>query len=273
MPNPLSRSAARLSTAAGAIGLLAAPGCAHLGSPSGARAVEVARENVCGAPGSDTDRACSVREHGRVRGGYRVVVDRRPPAGNDRVAVTLGRNGRTQVETLDSLAQPRQPAAAQEGSAAVDAAIYTAALAHLGYGQADRKVLVVDSTMDMRGDASRFMSVPDDVRAGFTAANEHRRELPRGAFPAERFRVVPNDHMAGLPRSDPGAYWTAFRERYPGYAGVIRLSGIGRSADGSRAAVYVTYGCGALCGAGHLVTLRNDGGSWRVVEAKMLWVS
>ena len=189
------------------------------------------------------------------------------------MAVTLGRNARTQVETIDSVAQRPQPAAALEGSAAIDAAIYTAALAHLGFGQPDRKVLVVDSTMDIRGDAPRSTSVPDDLRAGFTAANEHRRELPRGAFPAERYRVVPNDHMAGLPRSDPGAYWTAFRERYPGYSGVIRLSGIGRSVDGSRAAVYVTYGCGGLCGAGHLVTLRNDGGSWRVVEARMLWVS
>ncbi|HEX8319275.1 hypothetical protein [Longimicrobium sp.] len=272
MPNPVYRSATRLSTATAAISLLAASGCAHLGPPSGARAVEVARRNVCGAPGSETDRGCSVQEHERVRGGYRVVVDRRPPAGNDRVAVTLGGNGRIQVETLDSVAQPPRPGAAKEASAAIGTAIYTAALAHLGFGQGDRMVLVVDST-SILGDSPLSTSVPDDVRAGFRAANEHRRELPRGAFPAERYRLVPNDHMPGLPRSGAGAYWTAFRERYPGYSGVIRLSSIGRSADGSRAAVYVTYGCGGLCGAGRLVTLRNDGGSWRVVEARTLWVS
>lgn len=273
MPETRRHPAPRLSTAAAAISLLAASGCAHLGPPSGTRAVEVARRNVCGAPGSETDRGCSVHEHERVRGGYRVVVDRRPPAGNDRVAVTLGGNGRIRVETLDGVAQPPRPGAAEAASAASDAAIYTAALAHLGFGEAGRKVLVVDSTMDIRGDTPLLTSLPDDVRAGFRAANEHRRELPRGAFPAERYRVVPNDHMPGLPRSGAGAYWAAFRERYPGYSGVIRLSSIGRSADGSRAAVYVTYGCGGLCGAGRLVTLQNDGGSWRVVEARTLWVS
>ena len=106
MSATLRHSACRRFSAFVVVGLLAASGCAHLGPPTGTRAVEVARRSVCGAPGSETDRACSVREHGRVRGGYRVVVDRRPPAGNDRVGVTLGRNGRIQVETIDTVAHP-----------------------------------------------------------------------------------------------------------------------------------------------------------------------
>lgn len=69
-----------------------------------ARAVAIARRNVCGAPGSATDAACVVRSYERTGGRYVIVVDRHPPAGSDRLAVTLRDNGmRAEVTPLDSV--------------------------------------------------------------------------------------------------------------------------------------------------------------------------
>jgi hypothetical protein len=112
--------------------------------------------------------------------------------------------------------------------------------------------------------------MPEEVRASFIAANTRLHELRRQGFAPDRYRrsramlwlvyLARTQAPTGLPSASG----------IQGIRGVARLSSIGRSADGSRAAVYVTHGCGKLCGLGHLVTLRRDGSPWRVVEAKML---
>ena len=64
-----------------------------------ARAVAIAQRNVCGAP--TTDSTCVVRGYEQTGGRFVIVLDRRPPAGNDRVAVTLRDNGmRVSVEPI-----------------------------------------------------------------------------------------------------------------------------------------------------------------------------
>lgn len=64
-------------------------GCATL-HPAGRRgAVETALQNVCGSPRATLDSTCVVRDVIRVSHGYQVVIDRHPPAGNDRVAVVV----------------------------------------------------------------------------------------------------------------------------------------------------------------------------------------
>ncbi len=61
-------------------------GCASLTQRS---AVETALHNVCGSRHASADSTCRVRAVTRAPHGYRVVVDRQPPAGNDRVAVLV----------------------------------------------------------------------------------------------------------------------------------------------------------------------------------------
>ena len=76
-----------------ALALAGTGACASLRPMGGPDAVAIARRNVCGAPGTVPDSACVARSTMPIRGGYRVVVDRRPPAGNDRVAVDVRRGG------------------------------------------------------------------------------------------------------------------------------------------------------------------------------------
>lgn len=75
--------------------------CATLRSGSPDSAVRVARQSVCGAPGSATDAACTVRGVERVGRRHRVLIDRQPPAGNDRLAVIVSR-GRVEVAQRDT---------------------------------------------------------------------------------------------------------------------------------------------------------------------------
>jgi hypothetical protein len=62
-------------------------GCATMGHVSQSDAIHYARNDVCGAQASDS--SCVVRSVERTEQGYRIVIDRRPPAGQDRVAVNV----------------------------------------------------------------------------------------------------------------------------------------------------------------------------------------
>jgi hypothetical protein len=61
-----------------------------------ASAVAVAQQNVCGAVLSG-DTTCVVRGYTHSGGRFQILLDRRPPAGNDRVLVIVRDNG-SQIE-------------------------------------------------------------------------------------------------------------------------------------------------------------------------------
>ena len=85
------------------VAVFALAGCASVRPLTRARAVEAAQRNVCGAPYAGRDSTCAVRSAEQIRGGYRVVLDRRPPAGNDRLAIEVRRGGdQIDVFPLDS---------------------------------------------------------------------------------------------------------------------------------------------------------------------------
>jgi hypothetical protein len=81
--------------------------CAH-GAAAERRAVGVALRGVCGRPSPGRDTSCAVRGAEKVRGGYRVRIDRRPPAGNDRLAIVV-RGQRIDISPLDSAPAASRP--------------------------------------------------------------------------------------------------------------------------------------------------------------------
>lgn len=82
--------------------VIAAAGLSPLDS---ARAVAIAQRNLCGGA---SDTTCPVREYRQVGGRYIITLDRRPPAGNDRVVVTLRDHGTT-IEAAEADSVARKP--------------------------------------------------------------------------------------------------------------------------------------------------------------------
>ncbi len=85
--------------------------------------------------------------------------------------------------------------------------------------------------------------------------------------------LVPRESLRTLPREDPDKYWDAFYKRYPGSSGSISFSAIGYGANGNTALLMVDQGCGSLCGAGHNVVVKREGGRWRIITFQQTWVS
>ena len=79
--------------------------------------------------------------------------------------------------------------------------------------------------------------------------------------------------LASLPREDPDKYWEQYYQRFPGASGIIELSAIGYSADGSAGVLMVDTGCGSLCGNGYIVVVKRDRGLWRLTKIENTWVS
>jgi hypothetical protein len=58
--------------------------------------------------------------------------------------------------------------------------------------------------------------------------------------------------------------WCEFYKKYPDNAATIALSRIGFNRQGTQALVFMSYGCGGLCGYGGFIMLEKQQGAWRV---------
>jgi hypothetical protein len=70
-----------------------------------------------------------------------------------------------------------------------------------------------------------------------------------------------------------GSVWARFQDRYPEASGVVIFSRVGFGANGDEALVEMGYRCGDLCGAGGLYLLTKEGGSWKIQESLIEWMS
>jgi hypothetical protein len=107
--------------------------------------------------------------------------------------------------------------------------------------------------------------VDSPLAATFTARNVVSFTVPPFA---ERIALVSPAELEVLFRTPAG--WQEFRGRF-GRAGLVQFSA--PAIEGDEAAVYVRFGCGALCGKSWLVTLERRGGTFRVRKSQILTVS
>ena len=78
--------------------------------------------------------------------------------------------------------------------------------------------------------------------------------------------LVSRPALDSIGGANPREYWDAFRSRFPGAFGLIALSRVGFSSDGSHAMVLADYGCGGRCGGTRYYLLERAAGSWRIVR-------
>jgi hypothetical protein len=107
--------------------------------------------------------------------------------------------------------------------------------------------------------------------AGLQANYESRRSLllviPVASLPT-RVPAVPltDADAAALPPRNPGTYWQAFYQRFPGSPGVVSFSPVGFSADYRSALVMVDTGCGGRCGHTYYYLLEHLNGRWTIIR-------
>jgi len=67
--------------------------------------------------------------------------------------------------------------------------------------------------------------------------------------------------------------WPAFYKQFPGSPGILRLSRVGMSADGTQALFYASHTCGGLCGGGWFVVMERRDGHWLIEKEIEMWMS
>ena len=67
--------------------------------------------------------------------------------------------------------------------------------------------------------------------------------------------------------------WKKFYELHPNSGGILTLSAVGFSNDGTQALVYFARTCGSLCGEGSLYILNKVNGVWMIQRKQNAWVS
>ena len=165
----------------------------------------------------------------------------------------------------------------QSPSDSTDAAVYAAVLDSLA--MPGKSIVLVDSTlvftrrMPTLQPLQREAGVDSLMIQSFLKKGETSRTLPR-TLPLQRdvYRVEEQDRPFGE-TGGPKERWKAFYGRYPGSAGLFHLSGIGYNQDRTRAILYVSHGCGGLCGSGRVVVLSRTGDTWRIYKEVILSVS
>jgi hypothetical protein len=73
--------------------------------------------------------------------------------------------------------------------------------------------------------------------------------------------------------SGEGDGWGRFYKAYPGAQGIMGLSRAGFAADMDQALVYVGNQSNYLAGAGYLLLMEKQDGSWKIDQSLMVWIS
>jgi hypothetical protein len=70
-----------------------------------------------------------------------------------------------------------------------------------------------------------------------------------------------------------GGWWTDYYKKYPDSQGILSLSRVGFSLDGTQAVFYASNGCGGKCGTGAYVVMEKIDSGWKVAKEVIVWTS
>ena len=162
-------------------------------------------------------------------------------------------------------------------------ALFSALLKH-GLDPSAKQAVIADTST---GDPARIVSGPatearaKDLGTTLTLLTEWTRLNQRTFVFAAKFTLpVPYALMSESDRDllfrgdDPENGWKLFHERYPGSAGLIRLSRAALDTLAHQALVYLEFQCGPECGSGRLVQLtQTPDGGWQVDGGELIWIA
>jgi hypothetical protein len=120
------------------------------------------------------------------------------------------------------------------------------------------------------GDQSPPISLGDDLVESFRRIRNASVQLDPESLSVPNATIVASADLDAIFREKG---WAAFRDRFGGAWGLIRLSRVGFSLDGTQALMSMSGSCGPLCGSGDYVLLRKIDGRWRVAARVMAWIS
>jgi hypothetical protein len=86
------------------------------------------------------------------------------------------------------------------------------------------------------------------------------------------YTLLPEKELDRIFSNGP-AGWPKFYNKYPKSSGYVGFSRVGFSKAGDQAVVYVSHGCGGLCGSGNYVLLVKTNNAWTVKQKMMAWIS
>jgi hypothetical protein len=158
------------------------------------------------------------------------------------------------------------------------AAIYSRVLKDKGYHDSD--VFIEEFARDdwsfgsLMADKGRVPGADADTVANYRDANskpsrinEYFADRPRTEFWTED---LANDTFG----KDGIAGWKTFYERYSGSKGIVRFSNVGFNTAGDKALVFLSNGCGSLCGLGTMFNMaKAPDGTWYIAYEKDVWFS
>ena len=170
-------------------------------------------------------------------------------------------------------------------------AVYTALLSERWAGEGKPSFVIKRETADTShwgefGHTADFLkkefegrgaaiSLEDDLIESFSRIHDSSVRLDSKSLKVPNATIVPSTEITQVFQSDGPLEnsWAMFRARFGGAWGIITLSRVGFSADGSRALLSVSDTCGPLCGSGDYVLLEKTEGKWRIVASIRAWIS
>lgn len=111
--------------------------------------------------------------------------------------------------------------------------------------------------------------IPRRLRQELILAN--RASVPVPAFDVRDTIEMPRAKVDGSFAG--GNSWDGFYSKFPNANGYAAISRPVLSQDGTHALLYVSHHCGGLCGTGYLHYFARSGGTWRIVDSVLVWVS
>jgi hypothetical protein len=147
-------------------------------------------------------------------------------------------------------------------------AVMSAALSDVTKDWKDLVLRIEDDTVSKADVGPKLDACPKVPEEFASAERDFRRHLTRKSALQNRLLLRLPYLLTGPGGSGDVVYPRSgkIRDRLPMSEGSFYLSGVGFDSSGMRAAVYVGYECGGLCGSRRLHLLRKESGLW--VEAK-----